>query len=78
MEMFDFGFDPLIPGDTSTLGFMEELLESQVDDMIDYLVDSCGYSVDSNTFLSTLNAFDVDYDNLPTWMKEKFDMFDIH
>ena len=32
MERFDFNFDPLCVGDTSTLGLAEELLEQQVDD----------------------------------------------
>lgn len=76
-EMFDFNFDPLIVGDTSTLGFIEELMEEQVNDAIDYIVKEYGYELTKSQIESVFELYDIEYNILPDWLKLKFDIFEI-
>lgn len=77
MERFDFNFDPLCVGDTSTLGLEEELLEQQVDDAIDFLYREYNGSPTVEDIDNTINQFDIDYLSLPGWLADKFDQFEV-
>lgn len=77
MERFDFGFDPLVVGDTSTLGFIEELMEEQVKDAVDYIRKEYGYELTKAQMEAVFDRYDIDYFALPDWLKLKFDMFEI-
>ena len=77
MERFDFNFDPLCVGDTSTLGLAEELLEKQVDDAIDFLYREYDGSPTAADMTDTINQFDIDYSSLPEWLVDKFDQFEV-
>lgn len=75
--MFDFEFEPWIVGDTSTLGFMEQLQEEQVKDAIDYIRNHYGDSLTKAQMEAVFTQFDIDYMELPGWLQVKFDEFDI-
>ena len=77
MERFDFNFDPLCVGDTSTLGLAEELLEQQVDDAIDFLYREYNGSPTAEDITDAINQFDIDYCSLPEWLADKFDQFEV-
>lgn len=77
MERFDFNFDPLCVGDTSTLGLVEELLEKQVDDAIDFLYREYNGSPTADDITDAINQFDIDYSSLPGWLADKFDQFEV-
>lgn len=77
MERFDFNFDPLCVGDTSTLGLAEELLEQQVDDAIDFLYREYDGSPTADDITDVINRFDIDYFSLPGWLADKFDQFEV-
>lgn len=73
--MFDFEFEPWIVGDTSTLGFMEELQQEQVRDAIDYIRSNYGDSLTKAQMDAVLVQFDIDYMELPEWLQGKLDQF---
>lgn len=73
--MFDFEFEPWIVGDTSTLGFMEELQQEQVRDAIDYIRSNYGDSLTKAQMDAVLVQFDIDYMELPEWLQAKLDQF---
>ena len=77
MERFDFNFDPLCVGDTSTLGLAEELLEQQVDDAIDFLYREYDGSPTVEDIDDAISQFDIDYNSLPGWLADKFDQFEV-
>ena len=77
MERFDFNFDPLCVGDTSTLGLAEELLEQQVNDAIDFLYREYDGSPTADDITDVINQFDIDYYSLPGWLADKFDQFEV-
>lgn len=77
MERFDFNFDPLCVGDTSTLGLAEELLEQQVDDAIDFLYREYDGSPTVEDIDDAISQFDIDYSSLPGWLADKFDQFEV-
>lgn len=77
MSQFDFGFDPLTVGDTSTLGFIEELMEEQVKDAIDYIRKEYGYELTKDQMEAVFDRYDISYILLPDWLKYKFDEFEI-
>lgn len=75
--MFDFQFDPLTVGDTSTLGFTEELQEELVNDAIEFIRRIYGDSLTKQQMDIVLTAFDINYFELPEWLRYKFDDFNI-
>lgn len=75
--MFDFEFEPWIVGDTSTLGFMEELQEEQVKDAMDYIRTHYGNELTKDQMDAVLTQFDINYAELPNWLRAKLDTFDI-
>ena len=75
--MFDFEFEPWIVGDTSTLGFMEELQQEQVRDAVDYIRSNYGDSLTKAQMDAVLTQFDIDYMELPELLQVKFEEFDI-
>lgn len=75
--MFDFEFEPWIVGDTSTLGFMEELQQEQVRDAMDYIYDYYGDTLTKAQMDAVLAQFDIDYMELPEWLQHKLDTFEI-
>lgn len=75
--MFDFSFEPWVVGDTSTLGFMEELQQEQVRDAMDYIYDHYGDTLTKAQMDAVLTQFDIDYMELPEWLRHKLDRFDI-
>lgn len=75
--MFDFSFEPWIVGDTSTLGFMEELQEEQVKDAMDYIRSHYGNELTKDQMEAVLTQFDINYAELPEWLRHKLDRFDI-
>ena len=77
MERFDFNFDPLCVGDTSTLGLAEEFLEQQVDDAIDFLYREYNGYPTAEDITYAINQFDIDYHSLPGWLADKFDQFEV-
>ena len=75
--MLDMNLEPWIVGDISTIGLCEELLESQVDDVIDYIRSNYGSSLRVDQMDSALDLFDVDYENLPQYLKDRLDTFNV-
>lgn len=75
--MFDFEFEPWIVGDTSTLGFMEELQQEQVHDAVDYIRSNYGDSLTKAQMDAVLTQFDINYMELPEWLQGKLDQFNI-
>lgn len=75
--MFDFEFEPWVVGDTSTLGFMEQLQEEQVKDAMDYIRSHYGDRLTKDQMDAVLTQFDIDYMELPDWLRAKLDTFDI-
>lgn len=74
---FDFAFDPLCVGDMSTIGFMEELAENQVNDAVDYIRRTYGEYLTKTEMESVFSMFEIDYFSLPKYLRDKFDEFDI-
>lgn len=75
--MLDFNFEPWVVGDTSTLGFIEELQEEAVKDAVDYVRAHYGHELSKDQMEAVFEAFDIEYYNLPEWLQLKFDEFDI-
>lgn len=75
--MFDFEFEPWIVGDTSTLGFMEELQQEQVHDAVDYIRSNYGDNLTKAQMDAVLTQFDIDYMGLPGYLQVKFEEFSI-
>ena len=73
----DMFLEPWIVGDISTVGLHEELMESQVNDAIDYIRKQYGMSLTVQEMEDVLELFDIDYPLLPEWLKDKLDMFDV-
>lgn len=76
-ERFDFSFDPFCVGDISTVGFMEELAENQVNDAIDYIRSRYGEALTKKQIENVFDLFDIEYPFLPAYLQLKFDEFDI-
>ena len=76
-ECFDFSFDPFCVGDISTVGFMEELVQKQVNDAIDYIRSQYGAELTKEQMKSVFCLFDIDYFSLPAYLQSKFDNFNI-
>lgn len=75
--MFDFEFEPWIVGDISTLGFIEELQQEQVQDAVDYIRLNYGDTLTKAQMDAVLTQFDIDYMELPHYLQVKFDEFNI-
>ena len=76
--MFDMNFEPWIVGDISTIGFAEELQEQAVNDAVDYIRAHYGNSLPVPEMDAVISSFDIDYPNLPGWLKDKLDEFDVY
>ena len=72
-----FEFNPFEVGNPMTLGLAEELLESNVNDCVDYLITHYGTKLDLHEFDAGLRAFDIDFNKLPKYMQEKFAFFEL-
>lgn len=79
-KIFDWELDPLIPGDTITLGLAEQtILENKITDMINYIRDHYGYFISSSIIDEQLAAREIDYVELPQYLKDKIDdAFECH
>lgn len=75
--MLDMNLEPWIVGDISTVGLCEELLESQIDDVVDYIRSNYGSCLRVDQMDSALDLFDVDYENLPQYLKDRLDTFNV-
>lgn len=73
--MFDFSFEPWVVGDTSTLGFMEELQQEQVHDAVDYIRSHYGDQLTKAQMEAVFAQFDIEYMELPPYLQAKFDEF---
>lgn len=72
-----FEFNPLEVGNPATLGMMEELLESTVNDCVDYIRWTYAGNPTADDITCAINEFHLDYQSLPKWLQEKFDCFDL-
>lgn len=73
-KIFDLELDPWIPGDMMTMGLIEqETIEQNVIDMIYDIRNNYGYIVPSSIITEKLNEFNIDYNLLPNYLKEKID-----
>ena len=76
--MFDMNFEPWIVGDISTVGFMEELQEQAVNDALDYIHSHYSNSLPLAAMQAVIGEFDIDYPNLPDWLRAKLDTVDVY
>lgn len=79
-KIFDWELDPWIPTDMMTVGLAEQtILENKVIDMIDYIRSNYGYFISSTIIDEQLAARDIDYVQLPHYLKQKIDdAFECH
>lgn len=75
--MFDASFEPWIVGDMMTVGLCEELMESQVSDAIDYIRSNYGSCLTLDQMESALDLYDIDYDELPEYLRDRLDQFNV-
>ena len=75
--MFDMNLEPWVVGDISTIGLVHELMESQVDDMVDYLRSNYGGCITVDQLESAMDLFDIDYPLLPQYLKDRIDTFNV-
>lgn len=72
MDFFEVG-NPLY------IGLEEELMEEQVLDAVDYIR---SHYPDGHLRVEDMDAviaaFDIDYPQLPKWLQDKFDEFDVY
>lgn len=73
--MLDIYLEPWIVGDISTIGLAEELIESQVNDMVDYVRSNYGGCLTIDQLEAAMDLFDIDYPNLPQYLKDRIDTF---
>lgn len=75
--MFDMDLEPWIVGDISTIGLAHELMESQVDDLVDYVRMNYGSYLTVDQLESAFDLFDIDYPQLPQYLKDRIDTFNV-
>lgn len=73
-----FNFDPFEVGNPMTLGFMEELQESTVNDAVEYIRKYIGNELSVESLEEVFADFDIDYKALPHWLAAKFDEFEVY
>lgn len=76
--MFEFVFNPLEVGNIPTVGLAEEMMEDQVDQCVAYIVRNYGMTVPVSVVDRAIADFDIDFQMLPRWIQEKFDVFDVY
>lgn len=72
---FDMNFFEV--GNPMYLGISEELVEAQVNDAVDYIRANYGDILTVAEMEQVFEDFDIDYPNLPKWLQDKFDLFDV-
>lgn len=75
--MFDMDLEPWIVGDISTIGLAHELMESQVDDLVDYVRMNYGSYLTVDQLEGAFDLFDIDYPQLPQYLKDRIDTFNV-
>ena len=75
--MFDASFEPWIVGDMMTVGLCEELMESQVNDAIDYIRSNYGSCLTLDQMEDALDLHDIDYNELPEYLRDRLDQFNV-
>ena len=75
--MFDFAFEPLIVGDTSSLGLIEEIQEQKVNAAINWIRENLKEPIPVSQIDMALEKFHIDYNELPHWLASKFDEFEV-
>ena len=75
--MFDMDLEPWIVGDISTIGLFNELAESQVDDLVDYVRMNYGSCLTVDQLENAFDLFDIDYMQLPQYLKDRIDTFNV-
>ena len=76
--MFEFAFNPLEVGNIPTVGLAEEMMEDQVDQCVDYIASNYGMTVPVYVVDRAIAGFGIDFQMLPRWIQEKFDVFDVY
>lgn len=75
--MFDAAFEPWIVGDIMTVGLCEELMEIQVGDVVDYIRANYGSCLTTDQMENALGLYDIEYDKLPEYLRDRLDQFDV-
>lgn len=75
MVSFDMNFEP---GNMLFVGLQEELIEETVNDAVDYIRREYGHSLPFAAMDTVIHEFDIDYNLLPQYLKDKLDEFDVY
>ena len=74
--MFSFDFNPLEVGNVPTIGMMEEDQEEKVMRCVTFIADNYGMRVPTKVIDDAIDAFGIDFLELPRWLQHEFDRFD--
>lgn len=75
--MFDLQLEPWIVGDSATLAAWENDQEEKVYQMIDFFNDDRWTFITAEDIDEAMENFDIDYLNLPQYLKDLIDKIDI-
>ena len=70
-----FEFNPLEVGNLMTLGMLEEEFEQEVDNMVS--ASKLGYVFFLKDIYNLLGKYNVKYETLPKWIKDKIDEIEL-